>query len=586
MKVERGSNVVLFLASLFIFGGILVDAVLYDHTAITDCLAEPLKPQYNGGIVVNPDINDGLNGWTTHGGVKIEPKVSVQGNNFIVAHSRRHRYASVSQKFVLDKEKLYTFSVWIQVSGRKNTPVSAIFKTNEGFKAAGSVIAQVGCWSMLKGGITVESSGPAEFYFQSNDTSVDIWVDSISLQPFTKEEWRSHQDQSIEKVRKANVRVQVVNSKGKAVPYANISIKQNKPSFPFGASINHNIVDNTAYQNWFTSRFTVTTFENEMKWYSTESTQGKEDYSQADSMLDLISQHGISVRGHNIFWDDPHFQMGWENNLSPSDLQAATDKRLNSIVSRYAGKVIAWDVNNENLHFNYFENKLGANISNVFFQKTRQLDGKATLFMNDYNTIEDEGDAASSPSKYLEKIGEISNFLGGNANLGIGLEGHFGVPNLPYVRSTLDTLAASNFPIWITELDVKRGPNQVSDFEQVIREVHSHKGVQGIVIWGPWSPQGQQCYNLCLVDPNFTNLPAGDVVDKVLKEWGYRDKAFVATTGADGFFNASLLHGDYQVKLLGQLHTLDEQSSPLTSLNFKVGPHSSSRTFIIAQDSF
>lgn len=41
-----------------------------------------------------------------------------------------------------------------------------MFKTSEGFKSAGSVIAQVGCWSMLKGGITVESSNPAELYFQ------------------------------------------------------------------------------------------------------------------------------------------------------------------------------------------------------------------------------------------------------------------------------------------------------------------------------------------------------------------------------------------------------------------------------------
>lgn len=49
-----------------------------------------------------------------------------------------------------------------------NLVVMAIFKTNEGYKSAGSVVAQVGCWSMLKGGITVESlsSGPAQLYFQ------------------------------------------------------------------------------------------------------------------------------------------------------------------------------------------------------------------------------------------------------------------------------------------------------------------------------------------------------------------------------------------------------------------------------------
>ncbi|KAL2945237.1 Anti-sigma-I factor RsgI6 [Bienertia sinuspersici] len=162
-----------------------------------------------------------------------------------------------------------------------------------------------------------------------------------------------------------------------------------------------------------------------MKWYSTENTQGKEDYSAADAMLGFTSHHGISVRGHNIFWDDPKYQLGWVNNLSPNDLRKATDRRLNSLVSRYAGKVIAWDVNNENLHFNYFESKLGGKITDVFFQKTQQLDRRTTLFMNDYNTIEDERDTSSSPSKYIQKIKEIQGFLGGSALLGIGLEGHF-----------------------------------------------------------------------------------------------------------------------------------------------------------------
>lgn len=29
---------------------------------------------------------------------------------------------------------------------------------------------------------------------------VEIWVDSVSLQPFTQEQWRAHQDEAIEKV--------------------------------------------------------------------------------------------------------------------------------------------------------------------------------------------------------------------------------------------------------------------------------------------------------------------------------------------------------------------------------------------------
>lgn len=41
-------------------------------------------------------------------------------------------------------------------------------------------------------------------HFQCNNSAIDIWADSVSLQPFTQEEWKSHQDLSIEKVKKQN----------------------------------------------------------------------------------------------------------------------------------------------------------------------------------------------------------------------------------------------------------------------------------------------------------------------------------------------------------------------------------------------
>ncbi|KAK0581524.1 hypothetical protein LWI29_014799 [Acer saccharum] len=54
---------------------------------------------------------------------------------------------------------------WLQLNEGKG-PVTAVFKTGEGFTHAGSAIAQSGCWSMLKGGLTGNASGPAEIYFQ------------------------------------------------------------------------------------------------------------------------------------------------------------------------------------------------------------------------------------------------------------------------------------------------------------------------------------------------------------------------------------------------------------------------------------
>lgn len=73
------------------------------------CLANPQKPQYNGGIIQNPELNDGLKGWTAFRGAKIEHRES-SNNKYVVAHSRNQAHDSVSQKIYLQKEKHYTLS--------------------------------------------------------------------------------------------------------------------------------------------------------------------------------------------------------------------------------------------------------------------------------------------------------------------------------------------------------------------------------------------------------------------------------------------------------------------------------------------
>ncbi|XP_058068723.1 endo-1,4-beta-xylanase 5-like [Magnolia sinica] len=521
------------------------EALSYDYSATIECLEEPLKPQYGGGVLINPEFNHGLNGWSRFGFAKIEERVSKGGNKFIVAHSRNQSYDSFSQKLYLHKDKLYTLSAWVQIS-KGNAPVTAVFKTSNGFKRAGAVAAKEGCWSMLKGGLTVDVSGPSELYFETNNTAAEIWVDSVSLQPFTQEEWTAHQDEAIEKVRKRKVRFHAVDADGNSLSGAIVSINQKLTGgFPFGSAIANTILNNAAYQNWFTTRFGVTVFENEMKWYSTERFQGKEDYTTADAMVALVKKHGITIRGHNIFWDDPKDQPSWVPSLSPDQLRAAAEKRITSVVTRYAGQVIGWDVNNENLHFSFFEDKLGKVATAQFFQRAHQLDGRNTMFMNEYNTIEYSGEAKASPSNYVQKVKEIMSFPGNQGSTGIGLEGHFGTPNIAYMRSAIDTLAATNLPIWLTEVDVGQGPNQAQFLDQILREAHAHPAVKGIIVWAAWHPQG--CYRMCLTDNNFKNLPTGDVVDKLISEW--KANKLVGTTDHDGFFEVPLFHGEYDVMI-------------------------------------
>nr|XP_009406807.1 PREDICTED: uncharacterized protein LOC103989627 [Musa acuminata subsp. malaccensis] len=533
----------LLFSSVAILTGNLVTSTSYDYSASIECLAEPQRPQYGGGIVRNPEFNDGLKGWSVFGYGKLAERTSDTGNRFLATDGRSLSHQSMSQKIYLQRGMLYTFSAWLQVD-QGNTTVTAIFKTaKDGFVHVGAVEARSGCWSMLKGGLTAKSSGPAEFYFECENTSVEIWVDSVSLQPFTEDQWRAHQAESISKVRKKTVAIQAVDANGRALPGASVSVQQKRPGFPFGCAIANTILENSAYQSWFTSRFTVTTFENEMKWYANEREQGKETYTDADAMVAFAKQHGIAVRGHNVVWNDPQDVQNWVKSLPTQQIGEAVNRRFNSVMPRYRGKVIAWDVVNENVHFSYFESQLGQNASSVFYQQAHQLDPNALMFLNDYNTLEAPVDGNVTPDKFLQKLWQIQSF-GNLSRMAIGLEGHFGTPDISYMRSALDKLAGANVPIWLTEVDVGHA-NQSKDLEDILREAYSHPAVQGIVMWGAWHPQG--CWRMCLTDNNFKNLPTGDVVDKLIFEW--KSDNLAATTDVEGLHRAELFHGEYKITI-------------------------------------
>ncbi|KAL3814316.1 hypothetical protein ACJIZ3_015584 [Penstemon smallii] len=468
------------------------------------CLDKPLGPQYGGGIVVNPELNHGLKGWRTFGEAKIEHQESKDGNKFIIASKRNEPYHT-----------------WLQVS-HGNADIAAVFKTQSSYETAGWVVAQKGCWSMLKGGLVVNVSGPADLYFESNNTKVDVWADSVSLQPFTHEEWKSHQDESIEKFRKQRVKFQAVDQHNKPIANATVTITQTNSRFPFGSAINANILSNAAYQKWFTSRFK----------YATEINRGVENYAVSDALVRFAKSHGMAIRGHNVFWDNPIDQPNWVGGLSPNDLRAAASKRIKSVMRRYKGQFFHWDVVNENLHFSFFESKLGGYASTDFYKTANYLDPRPTPFLNEYNTIE-VPDGAASPYKYLEKISQL-RAQGYKGPLGIGLQGHFGNVNLPFTRAALDTIASARLPTWVTELDVHSGPNQI----------HSHAAVQGIILWTAWSPGG--CYRMCLTDNNFRNLPTGNVVDTYIRTFTQGSDGI---TDPNGFFQTSLYHGQYEAKI-------------------------------------
>ncbi|XP_057802308.1 endo-1,4-beta-xylanase 5-like [Salvia miltiorrhiza] len=553
---------------LSLFFGFEVHAVPYDYSYTLGCVAKPKPPQYYGGIAVNSEFDDGLTGWAAVGNAAIATAKSPCGNSYaVVSGIRTPRSDGISQAFNVDRDILYTVSAWFQVSvGEAAVQVKIV--TSAGNRTANWITAKAGCWTMLKGGFHVKVTEAAELHFETNSTGFDMWVDSISVQPFMQEEWTRHQALSLEKVRKGKVRFEVVDSLENPVADAAVLIKQHEPHFPFGCNMNRLILDSQAYQRWFLEkRFKYSVFENELKWLYTEKTQGVVNYTVPDAMLAFAKKHRIALRGHTILWEARKFQPEWQKKLSPDELREAVLKRVKSVATKYKGQFIDWDVINENMHYALYSNVTNNGID--VFRLLRQLDPRPIPFLNEFNVIEDCSiQSKANTWQYLQKIDQLRKG-GYGGPLGIGLQGHFQLePNFPFIRASIDMLHATGSPIWITEFDVniQSMPWMVRYVEPLLHELHSHPYVNGIIIWGAVWPN-MSCFRMCLTDDDYNNLPAGDAVDKFMSEF-IRVPDTNMKTDRNGAFEASLFHGEYEASI-----TLPDGAQPPTPHSFNLKPH-------------
>ncbi|XP_057803078.1 endo-1,4-beta-xylanase 5-like [Salvia miltiorrhiza] len=135
----------------------------------------------------------------------------------------------------------------------------------------------------------------------------------------------------------------------------------------------------------------------------TEKTQGVVNYTVPNVMLAFAKKHRITLRGHTILWEAHKFQPKWQKKLSPDELREAVLKRVKSVVTKYKGQFIDWDVINENMHYALYSSVTNNGID--VFRLLRQLDTCPIPFLNEFNVIEDCNiQSKANTWKYLQKI--------------------------------------------------------------------------------------------------------------------------------------------------------------------------------------
>ncbi|MGQ9634637.1 MAG: endo-1,4-beta-xylanase [Bryobacteraceae bacterium] len=357
----------------------------------------------------------------------------------------------------------------------------------------------------------------------------------------------------------------------RTAPGAKVSVEQLRHEFWFGATLPNGVFsgrgnpeDAARFKEIFPSLFNAAVVENALKWHVIEPQRGRIDFTTLDNALAWADEQGIPVRGHCIYWGIPNRVMDWLKAMDDTQLRLALMQHGRMIGARYRGRFAEYDLNNEMIHGNYYEQRLGAGITKEMAMWVKEGDPDAKLFLNDYDIL--TGNRLADYMKHIRTLLDM-----GVPIAGIGVQGHLHGDTFDAagLRKALDELAQFNLPIRITEFNF---PGQRSKYyaqpenrklalsaeeerakaeaiRQYYRICFAHPAVSGILMWGFWEganwiPQSS------LFKRDWTPTPAAEAYkDLIYRQWWTR---WSGTAGSDGLAVVRAFFGKHRVTVNGK----------------------------------
>jgi endo-1,4-beta-xylanase len=290
-----------------------------------------------------------------------------------------------------------------------------------------------------------------------------------------------------------------------AKPGAEVRVEQLRHEFWFGATLSYGVFsggvseeDKARYFEAFLANFNAGVTDNAIKWRPMEPERGKVNYAIVDATLDWAEEHDIPVRGHCLFWGVPNYIQEWVKELDDDELRDTIKNRAITVGGRYRGRFAEYDLNNEMIHRNYYEERLGPGITKQMATWVKEGDPEAVLFVNDYDVL--------TGNRLEDYIVHIRGLLDQGVPIGgIGVQGHLHGESFDpeALQHALDELAKLGLPIRVTEFNF---PGQRSRFAkdnalaltaeeeeakaealvEYYRICFAHPAVEGILMWGFW----------------------------------------------------------------------------------------------------
>lgn len=362
-----------------------------------------------------------------------------------------------------------------------------------------------------------------------------------------------------------------------ATPGTEIVVEQQRHEFWFGAALANQAFDGgmsaanrEKYLAIFLTNFNSAVTENALKWHSMESRRGHVNYGTVDAMLAWTDEHHIPLRGHNIYWGVPNQVQPWLKELPDDEFLKSLKERGLDVGRRYKGRFAEYDLNNEMIHGNYYEQRLGKDITKRMTEWVRQEDPQAVLYLNDYDIL--TGVRLNDYTAHIRGLLDQGVPIGG-----IGVQGHLHAESFDpqALHHALQELSTFNLPIRVTEFNM---PGQRSRFykdrqltltdaeEQekakaladYYRICFAYPRVEGILMWGFWE-RANWIPVSSLYRADWTPLPAAEAYrDLVFRQWWTR---WQGRADAQGRCEVRAFFGTHRIKAGTQEKVIDLRRS-------------------------
>ena len=237
--------------------------------------------------------------------------------------------------------------------------------------------------------------------------------------------------------------------------------KYYSPFFNIGAAINEDIILGLDNDSKFIveTQFNSITPENSLKWMFIQPAPNSFNFKAADKYVNFGIKNNMHIVGHALVW---HSQLAnfMQKIKSKADMSIHFENHINTVVSRYKGKIDAWDVVNEafnedgSLRESVFYKFLGKNYIEKAFKLANKADPKADLIYNDYNLYKQKKrDGVIKMVKQMQSKGIKID--------GVGVQAHWSLnqPSLNQIEQIILDISELGVDVMFTELDISVLPS-------------------------------------------------------------------------------------------------------------------------------